>query len=566
MVEQPGEHGMKVVELQFESLRDLQESFGPYLSTEGFFLEGRQDFDVSDVLRFKLMLPGEFVLIEGTGIVVWLRSPKEASPEVPHGVAVEFATLSDQGRELVERIVASHVEKGGRPFDMSRPELDDSPSSDDESDDDTEHTRPNSARPRTQFSVRETPKEPAEPAPAATAIEETAEPAPPAAPPTAESEPRRPPVEHIPEPAVEPEKEAGSDEADEPLLPFGDTGQRPTEDAPAPDAPRTPETAGPPEETPPDTVDDLDFPAEKFIGDQTSMIIETTPETHADSSETRQIGESGPLAITLPDSDGDASSETADRSGYPLGENPQPRRRLGLFAAVAAIAVLIGAGWLVATRYPDLLPWTFPSGETVSTDTAATTSETTTAEPEDETGIPEAAEVGGEVPQPILSEEEVAAAVEAAVEAATSGRDSVPEPEAGGSETTEAIEEPIPEPTTPSDPVAAPATEIVDIRAESANGGTVILIRGNGSLDEGRIRTSDLASPPRTLIRISGITSDFRPYEIGVGTAEVGSIRIGLHEERQPPSLWIVLDRSDPSVRMRGMRSIGNVVQIEVGQ
>ncbi|PLX42905.1 MAG: hypothetical protein C0609_09220, partial [Deltaproteobacteria bacterium] len=121
MFETSGSEGMEVVDLNFESLRDLQDEFGPFLSTEGFFLSGRSDFAASDVLRFRLMLPGDFVLIEGIGVAVWVRSPEEATPKLPFGVAVGFATLSDQGRELVERIVQSHVESGGKPFDMSRP-------------------------------------------------------------------------------------------------------------------------------------------------------------------------------------------------------------------------------------------------------------------------------------------------------------------------------------------------------------------------------------------------------------------------------------------------------------
>ena len=116
-----GEDGLPIVDLRFESLRDLQDELGPYLAQEGLFLRGKSDFRPSDVVRFRVMLPGDFVLVEGAGVIVWVRGPGDAGPIDPVGAAMGFATLSEQGRELVEQIVQTHVAGGGRPFDLTRP-------------------------------------------------------------------------------------------------------------------------------------------------------------------------------------------------------------------------------------------------------------------------------------------------------------------------------------------------------------------------------------------------------------------------------------------------------------
>jgi len=153
-----------------------------------------------------------------------------------------------------------------------------------------------------------------------------------------------------------------------------------------------------------------------------------------------------------------------------------------------------------------------------------------------------------------LTDDDLEAAVEAAVDAAT-----VPEP----AESTE------PQPTEPPAPVevvGAPGHTIVDIKADAGESGTVILIRTDGSIESGRVRTSILPSPPRILIRISGIDSLYRPLEIPVGTSEVRGIRVGYHPETRPPSLWIVLDRSDEDVVVRDVQTSGNVVRVEVGR
>lgn len=116
-----GDDGLQCVELRYESLRELQNELGPYLAGEGFFLKGETGLAPSDVLRFKIMLPGDFVLVEGVGVVIWTRTENECREGELPGTALGFATLSEQGRELIERMVQTQQERGGRPFDLTRP-------------------------------------------------------------------------------------------------------------------------------------------------------------------------------------------------------------------------------------------------------------------------------------------------------------------------------------------------------------------------------------------------------------------------------------------------------------
>ncbi|MCD4751345.1 MAG: hypothetical protein K8R59_18395, partial [Thermoanaerobaculales bacterium] len=125
-----GDDGLPIVDLRFDSLRNLQEELGPYLALEGFFLRGETSVLPSDVIRFRMMLPGDFVLVEGAGVIIWVREADEAGPLDPVGAAVGFATLSEQGRELVERMVQTHIESGGRQFDLSRPAVSESQEAD----------------------------------------------------------------------------------------------------------------------------------------------------------------------------------------------------------------------------------------------------------------------------------------------------------------------------------------------------------------------------------------------------------------------------------------------------
>lgn len=495
MVESFDNQGIEVVDLRFESLRDLQEDFGPFLSPEGFFLRDRSDFAASDVLRFRLMLPNEFVLIEGVVVVVWVRGPAEATPTAPFGAAVEFATLSVQGRELVERIVHTHVENGGRPFDMSRPADNGERQSSQPDEGEAQKASPTSGS--IKFTVREDT--------GAGQDDQVV---------VGDAEPRLPF-----EADVKPEFDQSADAAGvRPVMPKGDDGSGV-------------ETPGAEAQAPPDTKDDPG---------QRAFRVET-PEPLAGKPELAFSGGAGALEISLLDE----QDSTADRkASWEHGEEESDssdrsrgKRRSGLVWTLVVLVVLVGAAWVVWTQYPEYLPWGGPAHGGVTVDV------------DESNGGP----LSSEAMAP-LSDDDLEAVVEAAVEAVTD----TDQPENSEPEPTEA--------RAPVDVVSGPGSRVVDVKVNSGDSGTFVLIRADGSIERRRIKTSILPDPPRILVRIFGIGSPYRPFEIPVGTSEIRGIRIGHHQETRPPSLWLVLDRTDEDVEIRDVQTSRNVVRIEIGR
>ncbi len=499
MVETSGDQGMRVVDLRFESLRDLQEDFGPFLSPAGFFLRDTSDFAVSDVLRFRLMLPGDFVLIEGTGVVVWVRSPAETTQTLPFGVAVGFATLSDQGRELVERIVNSHIEGGGRPFDMSRPAENGDLQAPQPDEDETPGA--SGQQDKMRFTVREDPT----PGLDDEAVVDDAE--------------QRLPFEEATELELDEDGvDGGVELVSEPLM-----SQRDDDDAD--------EVIGADTREGPEMQEDVDQAV--FAVEMPEPLVQESEPVFLEPSDSMEVS-------MLEDQDSmpdrQASWEHGEEEPDSLSQ-PEKKGRSALVWTVVGVAVLVTAAWVLWTQYPEYLPWdvSSPGGVTAGVDHRAE-------------------EASPSVPIPPLSDEDLEAAVEAAVDAVT---------------VLDQVESPEPEPTeviVSGDAVSGPGHKIVDIRADEGERGTVILIRADGSIESGRIRTSILASPPRILVRISGIESLYRPIEIPVGTSEVRGIRIGHHPETHPPSLWIVMDRVDEDVVAQDVEVSGNAIRIEVGR
>ncbi len=221
----------------------------------------------------------------------------------------------------------------------------------------------------------------------------------------------------------------------------------------------------------------------------------------------------------------------------------RPRHRLWPYGLAAVFLLAIAGGFL----WPHLNAWNKNRvSATVEEPVIATANE--------------AVELPSVLPGDASDEDTVGSADPSAGSISeSSGEQAATEPGEVGSTagvvpTPEIEPEPEPEAASSTPEVAlAKADSLISIEVDPSPRGTVIRIRGNGSLEDGALSMEPLSSPPRVLVRVRGIRNDFRPYTIESSTPEVIRVRSGLHEERRPPEMWIVVDLAGAEVAVGGV-------------
>jgi uncharacterized protein (TIGR02266 family) len=236
-----------------------------------------------------------------------------------------------------------------------------------------------------------------------------------------------------------------------------------------------------------------------------------------------------------------------------------PRRRLWPFGLAAVLILAVAAGFLS----PQVKTWLESRGG----------------------GEPVVAEAGPSGTETAQSETE--SPPESSTDPEATDEPAAGDPESGSAEAPPIDEGPGPDETvdqTPPDPVvaqpepepepepvparavapAAAADTVLSIGVEPGPDGTRVSIVGNGSLEDGAVSMENLSSPPRVLVRLRGIASSYRPYTIESATPEVTRARIGQHQERRPPELWIVLDLAAPDLEVAGIEIAGDRVGFAV--
>jgi hypothetical protein len=113
---------------------------------------------------------------------------------------------------------------------------------------------------------------------------------------------------------------------------------------------------------------------------------------------------------------------------------------------------------------------------------------------------------------------------------------------------------------------AAPATRVLLVAATRISEGTVVTVRTNGELLDGRVRVSRLKDPDRVWLRIQGIETFYRPNVIPVDTSEVERIRVGHHPEESPPSIYVVVDLEDGRVGVVDRTIEGDTLRVVIGR
>lgn len=108
---------LKIIDLEFETLRQFREVMAPRLNYDGFFVVTTDPLPKGTPARFRFLLPDGFVLAEGTAVVAWARYEDE-EPDLRAGMALMFNELEQQSREIIDELIDFNIATGGDPFDI----------------------------------------------------------------------------------------------------------------------------------------------------------------------------------------------------------------------------------------------------------------------------------------------------------------------------------------------------------------------------------------------------------------------------------------------------------------
>lgn len=120
--------------------------------------------------------------------------------------------------------------------------------------------------------------------------------------------------------------------------------------------------------------------------------------------------------------------------------------------------------------------------------------------------------------------------------------------------------QPVVTPPAPSVAETMPASAVSAITWRRANDTTRIRIEPAGRLGKDRVRLVLLNDPPRALIRLFGVTEAFEPTEMTVDTPQVSTVRVWLHDELDPPQLYVVVDLVSSEARATLGHERGTIV------
>ncbi|MGD8440772.1 MAG: TIGR02266 family protein [Holophagae bacterium] len=535
------------IDLNFESMRRFQAEFSQNLATDGLFIDTAEPLDPGAVVRFRVVLPEDFVFLEGTAVVEWVRRPEDAGGR-PAGMALRFVTMSPQNQELVEQLVQDHIDAGGErldldvrpvPSDFPTDALEGAPTTATEAGDDAYRLTIRGAGPsldeQALQALAEAVPDEAAPVPTASTDDEAGSGSGRAG---GIGEP--PELDLGPDDAVVLDATGEADEEhalDAGEVESGDHG----EVAPAAETHAAIGGITLPEpedfDDGPEVIDDID---DGFSGAAFDVSL---PDADDEPDSTPVLPDEGGADVTVADDDEEAP---------PSGASPW-----WLAAALVAVVAVVAA----VAFWPRIAD---RSARATGGDGAPLVADAGEVEVSRPTVVP----------QPAPAESTDLAAVEDGgagwvAEGAGPASPNAGEHAAPKEEPVAAAAEPAGEPVAESTGSAAElpaARSITDVTVRAGSGRTVLRLVGDGSLEDGVISVETLPTPPRVLVRVRGIESGYRPYTIDSTTPEVSRVRIGHHADRRVPELWVVLDLTGTDVALAGVDIEGDSARIAVAR
>jgi hypothetical protein len=252
----------------------------------------------------------------------------------------------------------------------------------------------------------------------------------------------------------------------------------------------------------------------------------------------------------------------------------EPRRKVGWLVAIGVLVVVGAAAFLLRNRIPEWLGVGGDNEEIVATQAPRPLHPRKRLE----AGTPPVVQDGGLTSSAAASGANAAAAPSPSPPPAAPSPTPVPVQPAGSPAALPEVVQrkpsapaasatphppPVPAPVPP--PAAGPSLTALDrITYEQTIGGTEIVLWGNGAFRKEGYVHSQIGSPPRELIRITGITKPFSQVRIPVGTGDVKQVRIGYHESAKGNELHVVIDLAAPGVKVTRIDPDGQRLRIHL--
>lgn len=492
------------VQFKFDRFFGFLSEFSSNISPGGMFIRTYEPQPQGTVLDLEFSLGDGFELINGRGEVMWNRI-RDDSPERPAGMGIRFLELSEGSKELIYRMVDNYILEGGVPFDLSL-----------------------------------VPPDPVSPAPAA------------AAPPGREPEPfdlSADPfqLEDLEPPVLPPVNGTPVDDApprvrqDAPVFPELETIPEPasaTHLAAHLEVQPEIQTEAPPAAAPPPPEPE-EFKPARWSSEPLPLLPESESWTAVPPREPEP-----PVYLPTPAAPREAPTPLAHYAGSARAAEQRPRVQPWLLVALAVIAVAAGLYW----KREQLLSWAgLGGGETVAESLPPAPPLRLPGNRTPGNRAPGA--VPGSSPTPAAagtSEETPAAAAESPELPAA-----VPSPSPVPATPAPATPAPVPAASAAAELSGPPASAIERITWERTAAGTEVVLWGNGAIVPqvySRLRLD--GSPPREVVKLTGIQRPYPGSRLAVGTDQLRQVRIGYHPEIGGRELHIVFDLASPRVRV----------------
>ena len=109
------------VRLRYRLFQEFLEENAANISSGGMFIRTIHPGDLGSELDFEIRLDDDFTLIQGRGVVAWVRRGGDEPSDEPGtepGMGIRFVELAADSRTLVDRIVRERVAAGLELFDL----------------------------------------------------------------------------------------------------------------------------------------------------------------------------------------------------------------------------------------------------------------------------------------------------------------------------------------------------------------------------------------------------------------------------------------------------------------